>query len=481
MALSDYWNALGARQRNGLIAGGALIVVATGAFAVWLLRDPFVPLARGLDGDRLSGIVRALERAKIEYRVDPADGQGDSVSVPRSLFGKARATAAADTLDVPPSVGLELFKETDFSTTDFAQRINYQRALQGELTRTLQTIAGVRSARVHVILPDTGLFKRDAAKATAAVSIAMQPGKVLTRAQVMGIQRLVAASVPEIRTDDVVVLDDSGASLTHPGSESEGDISSAQLDLKRQVDQYFETKLAHLLEELSPGSVSSLSVDTTLDERQLRVTTEEPIGVRDQRNSNRVAGVIVRERQAQHGHAPALTQTDGYAADSDSTDWEYEYKVGNRVEQTLSAPGSIKRISVAVAIRGAPAELSVAAIEELVGHAVGADGSRGDSVSVMLLPPSGAVADKAVANTPVHAPAGAGIRAAARSAIEADSAWSFIWIWCAVAAGIAFLIAILWWSRKGQPPMRSTSPAEEEAMAAKVREWLAEGADSGRA
>jgi flagellar M-ring protein FliF len=487
MAWSDYWNALGVRQRMGLTAGGVLILVGAVALAVWLLRDPYVSLASGLEGDQLDTVVQALERARLDYRLtngreDGGDAGIDAVSVPRSQLGKARAAVAGGAMDSSPNVGLELFKETDFSSTDFAQRINYQRVLQGELTRTIQTIAGVRGARVHVILSDGGLFKREAAKATAAVSVTMQPGKTLTHAQVLGIQRLVAASVPEIRIDDVVVLDETGASLTRPSGEAEGELTSAQLDLKRQVDQYFEGKLARMFQELAPRGVTSLSVDTTLDERQLRVTTEEPIAARAQRDdSNHVTGVLVKERQSQRGRTPGLTQTDGYATDADSTDWEYEYKVGNRVEQTLSVPGTIRRISVAVAVRGAPPGLSAAAIEELVVHAVGAESARGDSVAVVLLPGAGAV-EPAGADAVTGASAGAKIagdpqppRTAHRFLPSGD--------WVApiaiIVAGLVLSIGLAFWLRGVR--LASRGAVNEEAVAARVRQWLTEGAGDGRA
>ena len=480
MLWSDYWKALGARQRIGLIAGAALIVALTIVLAAWLLRDPYVPLASGLEGDRLDEIVRGLENAKLDYRIDPqGDMGGNAVSVPRSQLGKAHAAAVAGAFVQEP-VGLELFKETDFSSTDFAQRINYQRALQGELTRTIQTIDGVRSARVHVILPDSGLFKRNAARATAAVSITSQPGKTLTHGQVLGIQRLVAASVPEIKIDDVVVLDESGASLTRPSGDAEGELTSAQLDLKRQADQYFESKLTRMLQELAPHGVTTLSVDTTLDEKQLRVTTDEPIAAgAPQRDSNHVAGVLIKERQSQRGRDPGVMQTDGYAANADSTDWEYEYKVGNRVEQTLSAPGSIKRISVAVAIQGAPAGLTSAAIEEWVGHAVGADRARGDSVAVLLLP-AGAVGDAPAAT----APAVAVTSAATASRTVRPRADEELRMWdrsaLLIEIGVAVLIAglVIWaWARNRRNASRSG--VDDEAVVAKVREWLAQGANHG--
>jgi flagellar M-ring protein FliF len=481
MAWSDYWNALSSRQRIGLTAGAMLIVVATIAAAIWLLRDPYVSLASSLGAERVNEMAQELERAKLEYRVSNG---GDAVAVPQSQLGKARAAIAAGPFEAPPSVGLELFKETDFSSTDFAQRINYQRALQGELIRTIQTIAGVRSARVHVILPESGLFKRNAAKATAAVSLTLQPGKSLTRAQVLGIQRLVAASVPEIKTDDVVVVDESGVSLTRVTSAAEGDLSSAQLDLKRQADQYLEGKLLRLLQELAPQGKASVSIDTTLDEKQARVTTEEPIAARGSKGAAHAAGVLVKERQSQRGRPAGLVPTDGYAPESDSTDWEYEYKVGNRIEQTLSAPGSIKRVSVAVALQGAPAELSSAAVEELVAHAVGIDRARGDSVAVMILRGSHAdvVAEQAVelvSQAPfTHAPGGQ--QAQASAATGPTLRTSSIVIAAVLIGVLAALIAAFLWRSRSQIRATPRDDANDEAVIAKVRQWLNEGADSGR-
>lgn len=478
MIWSDYWKALGTRQRTGLVAGFALIVFGTTALAIWLLRDPYVPLASGLDGDRLDGVVQALERAKLDYQVQDS---GDAIRVPRSQLGRAHVAMAGGAEGAQQTVGLELFKETDFSSTDFAQRINYQRALQGELTRTIQAIAGVRNAHVHVILPEAGLFKRDAAKATAAVSVTMQPGKLLTPAQVKGIQRLVANSVPEIRIDDVAVLDEQGTSLTRAGSEGGGELSSAQLDLKRQVDDYFEAKVMRLLRELVPDAVTSLSVDATLDERQLRVTTEEPLAARDsRRDGDHPAGVLVRERQSQHGPAAGLLQTDGYAGggDGDSTDWEHEYKVGNRVEQTLSEPGSIKRISAAVAIRGAPAGLAAAEVERLVAHAVGADEGRGDSVEVVLLPAVEGEHD-GVPGESLPATATAPPRRQATPSSGLESPPPTRWL---IVAGAGLLMVALgaWlWLRKSRPALALSDRVDEEAVLAKVRQWLAEGAKHG--
>jgi flagellar M-ring protein FliF len=439
----------------------------------------------------LGDVTQTLDRAHLEYRIGE---NGDAVLVPRSLLGKARATTAAGSLDSPPSVGLELFKESDFSSTDFAQRINYQRALQGELTRTIQTIAGVRSARVHVILADNGLFKRNAAKASAAVSLTPQPGREITPTQVRGIQRLVAASVPEIRIEDVVVLDESGTSLTRATNEADGELSSAQLDLKRQADRYLQSKLEKLLADLAPQGSASLSVDTLLEDRQSRVTTDEPVATRGSVSSGHVAGVLVKERQSQRGGASGgfvPTSTGSNAVDSD-TDWEYEYKVGNRVEQTLSSPGSIKRISVAVALRGAPAQLSSADVEALVAAAVGIDHSRGDSVTVVLLPGSSASLPPSVTGSAAERPAMTVARVSQESVALAARSGSTWWtqsfaqrvapvdgLTVAVVVLVLVSIALAWRIRRRAPVEREA--VDTDAVAAKVRQWMSEGGGHGHA
>jgi len=476
MIPSDYWAALGRRQRLGLLAGAALVLAGMAGLGAWLLRDPLVPLAAELSAERLALLTQELDRARLGYRISDS---ADAIAVPQSQLGKARAALAGGSSGAPPSVGLELFKDSDFSSNEFAQKINYQRALQGELTRTIQAMGGVRSARVHVILPEGGLFRRSTAKASAAVSIALQPGRPWTRSQVRGLQRLVAAAVPEIKVDDVVVLDESGTSLTRPGNEPEGELSSNQLDMKRQADQYLEGKLTRLLEGLAPRGTATLSVDVDLDDKQLRVTTEEPVATRGPKGSEHPAGVLVKERQSQRGRPAGAMQATGDGGDTDNNDWEFEYKVGHRIEQTLSAPGAIKRVSVAVALQGAPAGLSGAALEQLVAHAVGMDPARGDSVAVLLLPGPG---DSTVtAPKPAAPPAGAG--AGPQPGVDTPAPPT-PWLPASMALLLAAVGAVVlgWprWRAQTQARLAARQSAHIDATVEKVRLWLTEDSGHGR-
>jgi flagellar M-ring protein FliF len=469
MILSDYWGALSSGQRLGLAAGVLFVVLGAIGAGAWLfLHDPYVTLASGLSAEQVNELAQGLERAKVPHRIGAA---ADGLDVPRSQLGKAGGPFA-----VPPSVGLELFNETDFSTTDFAQKINYQRALQGELVRTIQTIAGVRSARVHVTLAEGGLFKRDAARASAAVSVSQEPGMQLTSAQVRGIQRLVVAAVPEIKIDDVVVLDQSGASLTRVASATEGELSSVQLDTKREADRYLEGKLIRLLQDLAPQATASVSVDAVLDDRQVRVTTDEPLAARAPTNTARPTGVLVKERQSQRGGESGYLTVDSEAADPGSTEWEHEYAVGRRTEQSSTAPGSIKRLSVAVALLGAPAQLSDAKLEELVANAVGIDPARGDSVTVLLMPerPRDLTGEEAIElEKPAQPPADQ--TGASHSTPTNLPVTPLMVLGIVVLALLTFALVSSYHARR----VRAATDTDVDAIAAKVRQWLNEGTSHG--
>ena len=156
-------------------------------------------------------MIEELDRMKVPYRLD--DG-GGSILVPEELVHKTRLQLVGKNLPLHGAVGFEIFNNTDFGMTEFTQKVNYQRALQGELTRTIMALEEVQSARVHLALPESSLFKREQSRPKASVALAVRPGQSLARDQVAGIQRLVAAAVPGIDADDVTVLDQKGVTLS---------------------------------------------------------------------------------------------------------------------------------------------------------------------------------------------------------------------------------------------------------------------------
>lgn len=379
-APTSFWGALTSPQRAGLLAGVALIVALSTGVGVWALRDTYVPLATQLGPGRILALGQQLDAQKIPSRVSPA---GDTIEVPQTLLSKARAAAAISDAGAGGNVGLEIFADADFSMTEFAQKVNYQRALQGELARTIQGLNGVRSARVHIVLADTGVLRRSGTKASAAVFLSTTDGLPPSAAQVRGIQRLVAAAVPEISPSAVTILGETGSSLSKNAASGEA-MDQDQIALKRDVDEYLRQKLAHLLQDIAPQSHVTVTVDATLDMKQSRTVTEQPIAAPQRDPETPPAGVLTKERQQQRS-TPAAQGSTASTDGGDSTS-EYEYRVGNRSEQSVSMPGAITRLSVAVAVRGAPPEVTAATLEHLVTNAIGLDKARGDTASVLLLP-----------------------------------------------------------------------------------------------
>lgn len=155
-------------------------------------------------------------------------------------------------------VGFELFNESDMGLTEFAQKINYQRALQGELARTIMDLDEIDTARVHLAIPDRAIFRNDKAVPKAAISIHAKPGKVVTSASVEGIQRLVASAVNELALSDVSILDESGRLIS--ASPNFDEFSVPEIAEKQAVEQYYRARIASALDSVLPGRRIKVSV-----------------------------------------------------------------------------------------------------------------------------------------------------------------------------------------------------------------------------
>lgn len=186
----------------------ALIVIAVLFGVYWLfIRAEYVPILTELGPKDTAGIAKVLDAKKLDYRIG---GDGRSVEVESSQADKARIELAGSELPMLGQIGFELFNQSDMGLTEFQQKINYQRALQGELARTILLIDGIQTVRVHLGLPERSVFRGDRAQPKASVALVLRPGRSLSEASVSGIQRLVAGSIPEMVPGDVAVLDGRG-------------------------------------------------------------------------------------------------------------------------------------------------------------------------------------------------------------------------------------------------------------------------------
>src|SRR5947208_4633121 len=246
--LVDFFRAQPPARRIVLIATGVGSLTAVLALAWWVQRPLYRPLFTNLAEQDASAIVEALRAEKAPFRLE--DG-GRAILVPADRLYELRLALASRGLPEGGGVGFEIFDRQTLGQTDFLQRLNYQRALQGELGRTISRLGGVESARVHLALPDRSLFVGDERRPSASVVVKLAPGRALSAGQVDGIVHLVAASVEGLAADAVTVLDEGGRMLTadRRGAESGGAGASGgglelQGAIERQLSERVETLLA---------------------------------------------------------------------------------------------------------------------------------------------------------------------------------------------------------------------------------------------
>jgi len=466
-ALSEFWNGLGRPARRGLLAGVVVILLLTALMASWLLREPYGVLFSGLSQSDMSGMAAELDRMKVPYRVD---GDG-ALLVPEAVVGKTRLALVNRDVPLHGAVGFEVFNNEEFGASDFVQKINYQRALQGELTRTILSIDEVQSVRVHLALPEQGLFRKEQERAKASVTVVTKPARALQPLQVQGIQRLVAASVPEVLAQDVTVLDQHGVPLSRQavdGADALAGAGAAGLDLKSSTERYLTQKAETVLDRSFGKGQAVVSVDAVFVEQQTRVTTEEVLPARGGSADATPTGVVVRERQNSRDGDAATS-----AAGTQVTTSETEYQVGRRTEQVTSPAGALKRLEVAVVVRRAMSDADLEHVRDIVSATIGINRERGDVVTVQAIAPQAEAASAA----PLPAVAAPSPAAAARPR-AGDRMTATNWPILALAAVLALVGAGLLALRRGRgrssAGARALTGAEREQLLLSLQAWLAE-------
>jgi flagellar M-ring protein FliF len=476
VAIVETWNRLAPRARIGIVVGAALIVALAAALGLWAYRADYQVLFSDVAPADAAAMTAELDRLKTPYQL--ADG-GNTILVPKDMVYKVRLKLMGKELPLHGAVGFEVFNNADFGMTEFVQKVNYLRAIQGELTRTILSIEEIQAARVHLALPEQGLFKKASTKPKASVTLTMKNGKVLAPEQIAGIQRLVAASVPDIVSGDVTVLNQHGVALTRLAQADGGETALSQLDSKRGAEEYLLKKVNQVLDRTYGVGAAVASVDVSLNLDQSKVTTEEVLPARNNDPDASATGVVVRERQTAHdavsAAAPTGTAKLGGAPGNSSS--EYDYQVGRRVEQVVSASGTVRRMTVAVLVKQAMSEEQLEKLKEVVGLAVGFNGQRGDAVVVYSMKaladeaPAVVAGDEAAA-APTPAPAAA-----------AASPRSVALVLAALAAAIVLAALAARWltRRRPQPGAVRLDAAEREKMLEDVRRWIATPATAATA
>lgn len=382
-------------QRGILLVAVVALVLGAVALTRWVSQPTWAPLYGNLEGSDANAIVEQLQAEGVAYKL--ADG-GHSVLVPQALVYDLRVSLSGKGLPATTSSGgYSLLDKQGITATDFQQNVAYRRALEGELSKTLQAIDGVRTAVVHLAIPKKDVFATEADAPTASVLMSLQAGTTLDRRQVLAITHLVAGSVEGLDPQNVTVSDSTGRLLSTSGVGAAGSASAAG-DTDEETAQY-EDRLSDAVQEMLDQVLGSgrsvVRVNAQLDFDSTETTSERYLGTE---TAPPLSEATVKETYSGEGAGAggAMGQTEPTlnpaAAASAGGSYERDQRtvnnaVGKVVERSQAAPGAVDRLTVAVVIDAKSAGTADPnTISQLVANAVGLDPNRGDSVQVEKMP-----------------------------------------------------------------------------------------------
>jgi len=424
-------------KRRGLAVGIVLLAsVATfGSLIYWNSTPDYQVLFSNLSQEDAGEMVAKLKEKKIPFELSPG---GTSILVPKEKVYDVRLTLTAEGLPKGGGVGFEVFDRTSLGTTDFVQKLNYQRAMQGELARTIKQIKEVEQARVHIVTPKESLFVEEQKKSTASVFLKTRAGLSLSASQVEGIVHLVASAIEGLDPSHITVVDTSGRILSKRNDSSLiGQMTTNQLDYQRNLEEGYKRKVQGMLEEVLGLNKAIARVSADIDFQQVDITEErfDPSGVvrSEQKNSERSSGnsgVRAPETKSENpaeqpaarsraraaaepaakapAPAPAPFQTNQAERQNEIRNFEIS-KISKHIKNPV---GSVKKLSVAVIVDGSYKEVADAKggaktrqfiarppeemekLENIVKTATGYDESRGDQIEVVSMPFSWAVTEE---------------------------------------------------------------------------------------
>lgn len=415
-------SALDRSQRMRLGAGIALLVVAAVAAMVMGRQPDYKVLFSNLSDKDGGAIVAQLSQMNVPYK--HADG-GGAILIPAERVHDVRLRLATQGLPRGSVTGFELMETNRFGMTQFQERLNFQRGLEGELTRSIQALSSVQGARVHLALPNQNGFFREQQKPSASVLVSLHPGRILDRAQLAGIVHLVASSVPELAPSAVSVLDDTGKLLSQsPDAAGEEGINAQQLLYVQQIEQQYARRIMEILEPVVGRNNVKAQVSAELDFSRTESTSEQfrpnqtpdSGAIRSQqvlessgtanKTATGVPGAVANQPPAPsaapvNGANPAPTAGGQQGAGESTSKRESttNYEVDKTVKVTRGNNWAIKRLSAAVVVNyqalaeekggASPKPLTPEQIEQMTGlvrETIGFNKERGDSVNLMNTP-----------------------------------------------------------------------------------------------
>lgn len=401
----EFFKNLGPTKRLSVIAVTVIAAVAILSMMFMASGKDYVPLFTNIPTEQVSMIVGKLNEKNVPFQL--RDG-GKTVAIPKELLHSTQMTLMAE-IGSPKmgSIGLEIFDKQDFGMNSYAQKINYQRALQGELMRAINTLTAVKQSKVILALPNKKTFLEEGGKASASVVVELHQGKELAADQIRGIRYLVANAVEGMDADKVTVLDERGKVLTRQSDGTTGG-STELLDLKAKIENDLENRIEDILTKVVGHAKVVAKVDATLNHRVISSVEEtvdpEKTAIRSmQSEEESLDGSRVNPSgvPGARSNLPGAedSQMVGFRQDVKKEIKTTNYDVPKTVRNIREAAGNLERVSVAVVVDGVTVFTTspegvregkwtprsaeeLRKYEDLVKNAIGFNTARGDSVKI---------------------------------------------------------------------------------------------------
>ncbi|MBE9608808.1 flagellar basal-body MS-ring/collar protein FliF [Chitinilyticum piscinae] len=407
--------ALSGGRKVLLMAVGAALVAALIGGMLWSREPSYRLLFTNIPDKDAGAVVQSLQQMNIPYKLDAG-----GISVPADKIYDARLRLAAQGLPKAGNVGFELLDNQKFGVSQFTEQVNYQRAVEGELARSIESISAVEKARVHLAIPKQSVFLRDQQKPTASVILTLHSGRLLDDAQVAGILHLVSSSIPELQVKNVSIVDQDGNLLSNNNRINQANLDQKQLQYIALIERGYVERVQAILAPLvgkdnvraevtaqvdfaeveqtsetyrpnSPPNAAAIRSQQTLDQ-QGRSTDPGAMGVPGAL-SNQPPGAATAPITAPVGSEVASASG---ASGNSRREATTNYEVDKTVQHVKQPVGSVKRLSAAVVLNFKPGKnkdgkpdyvpftaQEMAQINNLVREAIGYNQSRGDSVNVV--------------------------------------------------------------------------------------------------
>lgn len=384
-------------QQKILIGGGLVVMLVMLGFALTVLNEPnYSPLYTNLSSEDAGKVIEYLNTQKIQYKID----NSQNITVAEDKIYEARIALAGKGVPSSGMIGYEIFDQTTMGMSEFMQKLNFKRALEGEITKTINQLKGVESSRINIVFPEKSIFKDEQKDPTASVALKLRSNNTLSEENISAITHLVSSSVEGLKPEKVTIIDSHGRLLTKEIDENSITASSGkQYEMKGEVEGYLARKAQAIMDKVVGLGNSDVKVNVDLDFTQIEktMTTIDPEGQ-----------VAISEQTIKTDNS-GVSKTDSNVVATQNLVTNYE--LSKTIETVIAGTGNIKRITVAAVINGLEKETKNAdgtvkkeyeprsedqlnQLKQIISQTIGVDLTRNDQISVVSIPFEAPIAEE---------------------------------------------------------------------------------------